>query len=110
MLWHARRDSNPQHSEPESDALSIELRTHAKRSFRALNYYNKDFLVCKEKVCAKNRLFSCIKKQDFCPLFFPFYFDSDWSNLRAGALRLPSNSFYALQAETSSNWLLYKLA
>ncbi len=24
--WYARRDSNPQHSEPESDALSIELR------------------------------------------------------------------------------------
>ena len=22
LLWHARRDSNPQHSEPESDALS----------------------------------------------------------------------------------------
>ena len=28
LLWHARRDSNPQLSEPESDALSIELRTH----------------------------------------------------------------------------------
>ena len=28
--WHARRDSNPQHSEPESDALSIELRAHLK--------------------------------------------------------------------------------
>ena len=26
--WYARRDSNPQHSEPESDALSIELRAH----------------------------------------------------------------------------------
>ena len=26
FLWYARRDSNPQHSEPESDALSIELR------------------------------------------------------------------------------------
>ncbi len=32
--WHARRDSNPQHSEPESDALSIELRAHfLKRSY-----------------------------------------------------------------------------
>ena len=28
LPWHARRDSNPQHSEPESDALSIELRAH----------------------------------------------------------------------------------
>ena len=27
LTWHARRDSNPQLSEPESDALSIELRT-----------------------------------------------------------------------------------
>ena len=25
-FWYGRRDSNPQHSEPESDALSIELR------------------------------------------------------------------------------------
>lgn len=25
LLWHARRDSNPQPSEPESDALSITL-------------------------------------------------------------------------------------
>ena len=30
-FWHARRDSNPQHSEPESDALSIELRARIKR-------------------------------------------------------------------------------
>ena len=28
LFWYARRDSNPQHSEPESDALSIELRAH----------------------------------------------------------------------------------
>ena len=26
LIWHARRDSNPQPSEPESDALSIEPR------------------------------------------------------------------------------------
>ena len=31
LFWYARRDSNPQHSEPESDALSIELRAHLKR-------------------------------------------------------------------------------
>ena len=28
LLWHARRDSNPQPSEPESDALSITLLAH----------------------------------------------------------------------------------
>ena len=28
LLWHARRDSNPQPSEPESDALSIEPLAH----------------------------------------------------------------------------------
>ena len=28
QIWHAREDSNLQPSEPESDALSIALRTH----------------------------------------------------------------------------------
>ena len=26
--WHARRDSNPRHSVPKTDALSTELRAH----------------------------------------------------------------------------------
>jgi hypothetical protein len=32
ILWCARRDLNPQPSDPKSDALSIELRAHAATS------------------------------------------------------------------------------
>ena len=42
--WYARRDSNPQHSEPESDALSIELRAHFHLT---LNYYSRISACCK---------------------------------------------------------------
>ena len=42
--WYARRDSNPQHSEPESDALSIELRTHIRIMLR---YYIRLSSGCK---------------------------------------------------------------
>ena len=41
LLWHARRDSNPQPSEPESDALSIEPLAHR------FAYYSKIFSRCK---------------------------------------------------------------
>ena len=45
---YGRRDSNPQHSEPESDALSIELRPHIKKHFlNALRYYSRDLPKCK---------------------------------------------------------------
>ncbi len=36
-MWHAREDSNLQPSEPESDALSIALRTHM-QFFVLINY------------------------------------------------------------------------
>lgn len=53
LLWHARRDSNPQPSEPESDALSIEPLAH----FSEI-YYSRLFCESKAYFCAssdKNR-------------------------------------------------------
>ena len=48
LLWHARRDSNPQPSEPESDALSIALRTHVNReAVFNRDYYNNLSPFCK---------------------------------------------------------------
>ena len=41
FCWYAGRDSNPQPSEPESDALSIEPPAHK------LSYYSKLWCVCK---------------------------------------------------------------
>ena len=43
-FWYAGRDSNPQPSEPESDALSIEPPAHLILPM----YYNSLFFVCKE--------------------------------------------------------------
>ena len=42
--WYTGRDSNPQPSEPESDALSIEPPVHILQP----SYYSKIILVCKE--------------------------------------------------------------
>ena len=42
-MWHTGRDSNPQPSEPESDALSIEP------PVRLPKYYSKTNRVCKER-------------------------------------------------------------
>ena len=47
--WHARRDSNPQPSEPESDALSITLL--APMQFLRLSYYSRPAGKCKGGVC-----------------------------------------------------------
>lgn len=44
LLWHARRDSNPQPSEPESDALSIEPLAHTPQ---VPEYYSRVWTVCK---------------------------------------------------------------
>ena len=47
LPWYARRDSNPQPSEPESDALS----NCATGAFLNVpDYYSSLFLVCKEKI------------------------------------------------------------
>ena len=43
-FWYTGRDSNPQPSEPESDALSIEPPVHALQP----RYYSKILSVCKE--------------------------------------------------------------
>ena len=43
-FWYTGRDSNPQPSEPESDALSIEPPVH---SFWKPEYYTTFFAVCK---------------------------------------------------------------
>ena len=37
LLWYAGRDSNPQPSEPESDALSIEPPAHFQPSLSRIN-------------------------------------------------------------------------
>ena len=53
-LWYTGRDSNPQPSEPESDALSIEPPVH----FLMPKYYSILFDVCKgesEKYFRQNR-------------------------------------------------------
>ena len=44
-FWYAGRDSNPQPSEPESDALSIEPPAH----FSKLNHYSRLCRFCKEE-------------------------------------------------------------
>ena len=44
-FWYAGRDSNPQPSEPESDALSIEPPSH----FSKPNYYSRLSRFCKEE-------------------------------------------------------------
>ena len=52
LFWYTGRDSNPQPSEPESDALSIEPPVHL---FSKPQYYSKFFPVCKgekEKIMA----------------------------------------------------------
>ena len=43
FIWYTGRDSNPQPSEPESDALSIEPPVHALQP----RYYSKLSPVCK---------------------------------------------------------------
>ena len=45
LFWYTGRDSNPQPSEPESDALSIEPPVR----FLQLGYYSSLFLLCKEE-------------------------------------------------------------
>ena len=44
FIWYAGRDSNPQPSEPESDALSIEPPAHALQP----SYYSRILPFCKE--------------------------------------------------------------
>ena len=46
FIWYTGRDSNPQPSEPESDALSIEPPVHLSSQ---PSYYNPSFSVCKEE-------------------------------------------------------------
>ena len=46
ILWYARRDSNPQPSEPESDALSIEPLAHI--NFNCKADYSRFSKFCKE--------------------------------------------------------------
>ena len=48
FIWYTGRDSNPQPSEPESDALSIEPPVHASQP----DYYSKVWFVCKEVILA----------------------------------------------------------
>ena len=52
--WHARRDSNPQPSEPESDALSIEPLALI---FICANYYSIGFSESKELFFDKKQFF-----------------------------------------------------
>ena len=51
--WYARRDSNPQPSEPESDALSNCATGARNASLNALDYYSNLFRVCKEPFLQK---------------------------------------------------------
>ena len=45
LYWYAGRDSNPQPSEPESDALSIEPPAHSSIP----RYYSTNVWICKEQ-------------------------------------------------------------
>ena len=58
FYWYTGRDSNPQPSEPESDALSIEPPVHASQP----RYYSRLSLFCKALFFEKIN-------------FFPLYFD-----------------------------------
>ncbi len=78
--WYTGRDSNPQPSEPESDALSIEPPVHL---CLQPSYYNPSFSICKggkRKILRRNIrpllplffIFGCgimIKKLQFSGLF-----------------------------------------
>ena len=57
-FWYAGRDSNPQPSEPESDALSIEPPAH----FLKPSYYSRLSLVCKEE---NRNIFLCAWRTTF---------------------------------------------
>ena len=57
LPWYARRDSNPQPSEPESDALSnCATGAYQTQLFKLLNYYSNLFRVCKEEILQKLQL------------------------------------------------------
>lgn len=73
--WYARRDSNPQPSEPESDALSNCATGARNASLNALDYYSNLFRVCKEPFLQK----PCEGAECRALTWFLFQFNMEWS-------------------------------
>ena len=57
-LWYTGRDSNPQPSEPESDALSIEPPVHSLNSLAIITVFSHFVKGCTEKFFRILRHFS----------------------------------------------------
>ena len=62
FAWYTGRDSNPQPSEPESDALSIEPPVH----FSQPSYYSNISRFCKEEIFKILSGFFCNLRENSC--------------------------------------------